>query len=199
MNLARTPIPALAAAVAAFVAAPPPAAAQTATLSACVGKQTGVMRLTDAGTGCRSGESLVTWNVQGPQGTPGTPGAQGPAGPQTLINAVVNHDGSLAAAGLPTGATLTVTRVAPGSFTVFVTGLGTSCPLPMAMAYGTNAVMAMGGGYCYGGELSINIFNTNGSGAETGFVLLVTALAPAPSSARAAAARTPAVTRFDPR
>ena len=167
-----------------------PAMAADTTLRACIGKQTGVMRYTDAGTGCRSGESLVTWNVQGPQG---------PAGPQTMINAVVNHDGSLAAAGIPAGATLTVTRVAPGSFQVVVTGLGTSCPLPMAMAYGTNANMSMGGGSCFGGELSINIFNS--AGTESGFVLLVTALGPAPANTRAAAAaaRVPAVTRFEPR
>ena len=177
----------LALACAGWIAGPAPALAADTTISACVGKATGVMRVTDAGTGCRSGETLLTWNVQGPQG---------PAGPQTMINAVVNHDGSLAAAGVPAGATLTVTRIAPGSFDVLVNGLGTSCPLPMAMAYGTNAVMSMGGGYCNGGVLSINIFNS--SGTESGFVLLVTALGPATAGA-ATAPRTPAVTRFNPR
>lgn len=177
----------------ALVAGTAPAVAADTTVSACVGKATGVMRYTDAGTGCRSGESLLTWNVQGPQGAPGP---QGPAGPQTMINAVVNPDGSLAASGVPAGATLTVTRNAPGSFQVLVTGLGTSCPLPMAMAYGTNAVMSMGGGYCSAGTLSINILNS--SGTESGFVLLVTALGPATANT-AAAARTPAITQFNPR
>lgn len=177
-------------ALATLATAPLPAAAAGSTLSACVGKATGVMRLTDAGTGCRSGEQLVTWNTEGPQGAPGP---QGPAGTQTLINAVVNHDGSLAAAGVPAGATLTVTRLSPGSFSVFVTGLGNTCPLPMAMAYGTDAVMGMGGGYCLGGELSINIYNAKGT--ESGFVLMVSALNQPAAAARAA--RAPAVTRFD--
>lgn len=164
----------------------PALAAGDGTLSACIGKATGVMRLTDAGTGCRSGEQLVTWNIQGPQG---------PAGGQTTLNAVVNHDGSLAAASTPPGATLTVTRIGPGSFTVFVTGLGNTCPLPMAMAYATDATMAMGGGYCIAGELSINIFNSKG--AETGFVLYVSALSNPAGAAAARAAAT--VKRFDPR
>lgn len=199
MNTHARSLATLAVACAGFVAGPAPAFAADSTLSACIGKQTGVMRYTDAGTGCRSGETLVTWNVQGPQGVPGPQGPQGPTGGQTMINAVVNHDGSIAASAVPPGATLTVARVAAGSFTVNVTGLGSSCPLPMAMAYGTNANMSMGGGHCFGGELSINIFNTLGT--ESGFVLLVTALAPPPANSRAAAAaaRAPAVTRFEPR
>lgn len=187
-------------------------AADAGTLSACVTKATGVMRLIDAGGTCRSGEAPVTWNVQGPKGDtgadgakgapgaaglPGAPGAQGPqgpAGPQTMINAVINSDGSLAALGKPAGATLTITRVGPGSFSVLVTGLGNTCPLPLAMAYGTDAVMSMGGGYCIGGELQIDIFNAKGT--ETGFVLLVTALSLPPSSAAREAAT---VKRFEPR
>ena len=76
----------------------------------------GVRRLIDAGGTCRSGESLVTWNIQGPQGAPGAqgvpgvpgapgsngaPGPQGPAGTQTLINAVVYGDGSILTAAKP--------------------------------------------------------------------------------------------------
>lgn len=173
----------------------PAAHAADGVLAACIGKATGTMRLADPGGACRNGESPVTWNVQGPQGAQGPQGPQGPAGPQTLINAVVNSDGSLVASGVPANATLTVTRVGPGSFTVLVTGLGTTCPLPMAMPYGTDAIMSMGGGYCVGGELSINIFNAKGT--DTGFVLLVTALSPTQNAA--AAARRSAVKRFDPR
>lgn len=73
----------------------------------------GQRRRHGAGTGCRSGESRLTWNVQGPQGAPG---CQGPASPQTMTNAVVNHDGSMAASGVPAGAPLTVTRDAPCSW-----------------------------------------------------------------------------------
>jgi hypothetical protein len=41
----------------------------------------GTLRMVDPGTGCASGESRVTWSVQGPQGAPGP---AGPAGAQGL-------------------------------------------------------------------------------------------------------------------
>lgn len=176
-------------AAAAVCLAPFAAHAADGVLAACVAKATGTMRLADPNNPCRNGESPVSWNIQGPQGP------QGPAGGQTMINAVINSDGSLAASGVPPGATLTVTRLSPGSFSVFVTGLGNTCPLPMAMAYATDATMSMGGGYCVAGELSINIFNSKGT--ESGFVLYVTSLS-LPTS-QAAARSAAAVRRFDPR
>lgn len=180
-----------------------PAAADSGVLAACVGKQAGVMRLIDAGGTCRSGESLVTWNIQGPQGAPGAqgvpgvpgapgsngaPGPQGPAGAQTLINAVILGDGSILTAAKPPGSTLTVVRDSAGSYVVNVTGLGNTCPLPMAMAYGSNAVMAMGGGSCIAGALDINIYTTTKT--DSGFVLLVTGLSN-PTSAAAVRSRAP--------
>src|SRR6516162_11213875 len=57
---------------------------------ACVNANSGGVRIVAQGAACRTPESLVTWNVVGPQGPPGPtgpagalgpPGPQGPAGP----------------------------------------------------------------------------------------------------------------------
>jgi hypothetical protein len=58
-------------------------------LHACVNSASGTMRMTD-GSGCRNGETPVSWNqagpqgVAGPQGPQGLPGAQGAQGDQGL-------------------------------------------------------------------------------------------------------------------
>jgi hypothetical protein len=58
---------------------------------ACVNNNSGAIRIVAQGAACRTPESLVTWNVVGPQGPPGptgpagaqgSAGQQGPAGPQ---------------------------------------------------------------------------------------------------------------------
>ena len=57
---------------------------------ACVNANSGAIRIVAQGAACRTPESLVAWNVVGPQGPPGPagpagalgpPGPQGPAGP----------------------------------------------------------------------------------------------------------------------
>ena len=47
-------------------------------LKACVTKTTNVLRYTTAG--CKAGEKLLTWNIQGVPGAKGATGLQGPAG-----------------------------------------------------------------------------------------------------------------------
>jgi len=52
---------------------------------ACVSNNSGAVRIVAQGAACRTPESLVTWNVVGPQGPPGPAGpagALGPPGPQ---------------------------------------------------------------------------------------------------------------------
>ena len=52
---------------------------------ACVNANSGAVRIVAQGVACRTPESLVTWNVVGPQGPPGPAGpagALGPSGPQ---------------------------------------------------------------------------------------------------------------------
>lgn len=51
---------------------------------ACVSGGSGLVRIPAAGDACRTNETAVEWNVQGPPGPPGPqgePGPQGPAGP----------------------------------------------------------------------------------------------------------------------
>jgi hypothetical protein len=174
---------------------PQTAAAQTAEIvQACVGKNASVMRLLEPGGACRTGETLATWNVEGPtgpqgvpgpqgapgpMGMPGTPGSpgpqgergpQGPAGPQLVITALVTPDGQLQVVNLPAGATLTVTRTSAGVWQIDVTGLGNACPLPSAIAFSPK-VMWLNGGGCGGGTL--NTFILTGDGVDTFFALTV--------------------------
>jgi len=67
-----------------------PISADAQQIFACVNNNTGAVRIVAQGVACRTPESLVTWNVVGPQGPPGPtgpagalgpPGPQGPAGP----------------------------------------------------------------------------------------------------------------------
>ena len=67
-----------------------PISADAQQIFACVNNNSGAVRIVAQGVACRTPESLVTWNVVGPQGPPGPagpagalgpPGLQGPAGP----------------------------------------------------------------------------------------------------------------------
>jgi Collagen triple helix repeat (20 copies) len=67
-----------------------PISAGAQQIFACVNATSGAVRIVAQGAACRTPESLVTWNVVGPQGPPGSagpagalgpPGPQGPAGP----------------------------------------------------------------------------------------------------------------------
>src|SRR5215510_6015567 len=68
-----------------------PISADAQQIFACVNNNSGAVRIVAQGAACRTPESLVTWNVVGPQGPPGPagpagalgpPGPQGPAGPK---------------------------------------------------------------------------------------------------------------------
>jgi uncharacterized membrane protein YeaQ/YmgE (transglycosylase-associated protein family) len=62
-----------------------PISADAQQIFACVNANSGAVRMVAQGAACRSPESLVTWNVVGPQGPPGPAGpagALGPPGPQ---------------------------------------------------------------------------------------------------------------------
>src|SRR5215475_11194014 len=70
-----------------------PISADAQQIFACVNNNTGAVRIVAQGVACRTPESLVTWNVVGPQGPPGptgpagaqgSAGQQGPAGPQGM-------------------------------------------------------------------------------------------------------------------
>jgi hypothetical protein len=55
--------------------------ASTATIDGCVGKVTGILRVSQSGR-CLPTETPIQWNVQGPQGATGPAGPAGPAGPK---------------------------------------------------------------------------------------------------------------------
>src|SRR5262245_9030853 len=70
-----------------------PISADAQQIFACVNNNSGAVRIVAQGVACRTPESLVTWNVVGPQGPPGpagpagaqgSAGQQGPAGPQGM-------------------------------------------------------------------------------------------------------------------
>ena len=64
-----------------------PISADAQQIFACVNNNSGAVRIVAQGVACRTPESLVTWNVVGPQGPPGPAGpagAQGSAGQQGL-------------------------------------------------------------------------------------------------------------------
>jgi len=48
---------------------------------ACVNSKSGKVTIVAAGSTCKAGETLVTWNIVGPAGPPGPAGPSGPAGP----------------------------------------------------------------------------------------------------------------------
>jgi hypothetical protein len=57
------------------------AASNTKTISVCADKKTGILHLKTHGR-CKSSQTRVTWNQQGPQGATGAQGSQGPSGAQ---------------------------------------------------------------------------------------------------------------------
>jgi hypothetical protein len=107
------------------------AASNTKTIMVCADKQTGILHLKTRGR-CKSDQTHVTWNQQGPTGPQGqqgvvgpqgTAGAQGPQGPAGLqgpagvsVWANVANDGTVNA-----GQGLSVQRLAAGTYQVTVT------------------------------------------------------------------------------
>jgi hypothetical protein len=107
------------------------AASNTKTITVCADKTTGVLHLKTRGR-CKSDQTRVTWNQQGPtgpqgqqgvvgpQGTAGAQGPQGPAGVQgpagTTIWANVANNGTVIA-----GQGLSVQHISSGTYEVTVT------------------------------------------------------------------------------
>jgi len=58
-----------------------PISADAQQIFACVNNNSGAVRIVAQGTACRTPESLVTWNVVGPQAPPGPAGPAGALGP----------------------------------------------------------------------------------------------------------------------
>jgi hypothetical protein len=89
------------------------AATKTKTITVCADKKTGVLHLKTRGR-CKSSQTRVTWNQQGPAGPQG---ATGPVGASAVsVWAQVANDGSVAF-----GAGLSVQHVSPGTYQVTIT------------------------------------------------------------------------------
>ena len=104
------------------------AAGNTKTITVCADKKTGVLHLKTRGR-CKSSQTRVTWNQQGPQGVQGpqgTTGPQGPAGAQgaagsqgpagVTVWANVADNGAVVA-----GQGISVQHVSPGTYQVTIT------------------------------------------------------------------------------
>ena len=75
----------------------------TTVIRACRNKSSGLLRVINAGASCRTGESLLSWNVEGPAGAAGPKGDTGAAG-ATGATGPQGGSGSTGPAG-PKGAT----------------------------------------------------------------------------------------------
>ena len=176
----------------------------------CVSTLTGNLRLVEEGEGCRPREVAASWNREGPQGPAGpagpqgdpgpsgpqgAPGPQGPAGPpgpvgprgapgpQHVLNAVVSDNGALLVSSVPAGASLIVTRTSVGTYRVQIGGLGTSCPMVAANAFG-RAYMYLNGGSCGAGALDTTV--NSGDGLDRPFAIVAVATGAAPAQAAGA-------------
>jgi hypothetical protein len=96
-------------------------ASTAAQLHACVQPNTNLMRYT-TGSSCKSGEKLLTWNVQGPtgpRGATGATGAQGPQGPSGGSGGPASlsfYEQDSGAGGLNGVGTLTTMKVPAGTY-----------------------------------------------------------------------------------
>ena len=107
------------------------AAGNSKTITVCADKKTGVLHLKTRGR-CKSSQTRVTWNQQGPQGVQGpqgTTGPQGPAGAQgaagaqgpagVTVWANVAGNGAVVA-----GQGISVQRVSPGTYQITIEAAG---------------------------------------------------------------------------
>lgn len=62
-----------------------------------LGNGSGAVRIIDSAATCKSNETAITWNQQGPAGSQGPTGPQGPAGPGGMERAYlrINTDGTM--------------------------------------------------------------------------------------------------------
>ena len=116
------------------------AASKTKTISVCADKKTGILHLKTRGR-CKSSQTRVTWNQQGPQGATGTQGPQGPAGaqgapgpPGVQGTAAISVWANVAGTGdVLGGSGLAVRHVSTGTYQVTVTdstcSRGTNAPV----------------------------------------------------------------------
>jgi len=116
-------------------------AAEPDVIVACVGS-TGDLRVASATDGCRKGETVLTWNIQGRNGIPGPAGAAGPVGPAGPEGAAGRdgRDGRDGGGNTPPAPTVNAQ--------MRIDGLNSNNPTPIvAFSLGaTNSISTSGGG-----------------------------------------------------
>ena len=119
------------------------AASNNKTITVCADKNTGVLHLKTRGR-CKSSQTRVSWNQQGPQGVQGAPGPQGSQGAQG-VQGVQGVQGTHGPAGVSVwadvadngsviaGHGIAVQRVQAGTYQVTITdptcGVGSNAPV----------------------------------------------------------------------
>ncbi len=105
------------------------------------------------------------------------------AGPR-VVSALVNPDGTLFTVNSSPGATISVSFLSTGQYSLTATGLGTGCPLPALTSYGSSSVVSFAGGSCGNGTISTTV--STGSTDEFWVVTIVgvPATGAAPAQAR---------------
>jgi Collagen triple helix repeat (20 copies) len=157
-------------------------------ITGCYKSQNGQLRLIDpASDSCHPSETPISWSQtgpQGPQGPAGPPGPvgpvgpagppgatgpagpagpagpQGPAGPTHVATGLVDPSGVV---GFTQGVVPVVQRVAPGQYSLSISGLGAGCLVPQLNSYfGGSVVVTFGGGSCGPGSFNSTIFTSDG-------------------------------------
>jgi hypothetical protein len=98
------------------------AASSSKTITVCADKKTGVLHLKTRGR-CKSSQTRVTWNQQGPQGVQGAQGAPGPQGP-TGAQGAPGSEGPAAVTVWANVESNGTVRAGPGLSIQHVTGSG---------------------------------------------------------------------------
>jgi hypothetical protein len=160
------------------------AASNSKTITVCADKKTGVLHLKTRGR-CKSSQTRVTWNQQGPQGVQGSQGAAGPQGPAgaqgpvgsqgpagVTVWANVADNGTVVA-----GQGVAVQHVSPGTYQVTITA--------QACAQRNNAptisVSDAAPGLVSGGGFPVAWYGATGGNVQ--FMVYTGLVSPGPSSA----------------
>lgn len=131
------------------------AQAGPATIRVCAGPG-GTLRLAGPNDVCKGNETLLVWNVQGPQGTTGPAGPTGPTGPAGPAGAdgPAGRDGRDAQGPGPVAPTL--------SLRMTVTGLNNDNPVPIfAFNLGASNPATIGGAGGGAGAGKVNFSSLN--------------------------------------
>jgi hypothetical protein len=131
----------------------------------CYAKAGGALKVidTDAGKVCGSKQVPLSWSQTGPAG---------PAGPEYAASALVLGDGTFQVSSETAGVSASVTHNGPGSWTLTASGLGNTCPLPSLSSWSAGATVAMTGGTCSAGTVTVGVASSTGQDQPWSFSIV---------------------------